>query len=434
MNGTILQQWLERLGAGASGSLSNGYFLHGTLFLLAVLLAGLSYLLLQATVVRAIKKMATRTQVQWDDKLVESGIYNWLAHIAPLLILKWVGGAELRGIAWFEMLYQVYFLVVVLAVLNAALKSLQTILVDTQLRTLPLNGLIQALKLLLYCVGAILLLSVVLGRSPVFFFSGLTALSAVMMLIFKDSILGFVAGIQIAVNQMVQIGDWIEMPSQGANGFVTDVCLTTVKVQNWDKTISTIPTYALISESFKNWRGMSESGGRRIKRAIYIDMQTVRFADEAMLAQWHKLRLLQPYLAEKLKEIEADNAKLGEALHVLGNGRRLTNIGTFRAYCVAYLRANPHISQSMTFLVRQLQPTENGLPLEIYVFTNDTRWVAYENIQSDIFDHVLAMLPQFGLRVFQTPSGGDLHDVFGARGRFTGQTAKSPGIPESTEI
>jgi len=222
-----------------------------------------------------------------------------------------------------------------------------------------------------------------------------------------------VAGVQITTMDLVRKGDWIEMPKHGADGDIVDVSLTTVRVQNWDKTISTIPAYELVSSSFKNWRGMSESGGRRIKRAIAVDINSIRFIDPPLLARLQEIRLLRPYLEEKLREVEAHNdAHLPPAdLKVLANGRRLTNIGTFRAYCVAYLRSHPAIRQDMTFLVRQLTPTAEGLPLEIYVFCGDTRWAAYEGIQSDIFDHLFAVLPEFGLRAFQTPAGFDLRQI-----------------------
>lgn len=411
MGWAALQRIVDRLiGHGMSPVMAEG-LVRWTAFFLVLVASILALLFVRLTAVRLFERIARDTRNKWDDKIIESGVLRWISHIVPLVLLQWLGRPALGHPAWLESCLQAYFLIVLLAVLTSLLNAVLRILESSRFKTLPLNGFIQAIKLALYFVCGIFLLSILLDRSPLILLSGLTALSAVMMLIFKDSILGFVAGIQIAVNQMVRIGDWIEMPSQGADGDVIDVSLTTVKVQNWDKTISTIPTYALISESFKNWRGMSESGGRRIKRAIHIDMQTIRFADESMLDDWRKIRLLRPYLNERLEEIAEENTKSGEDMGVLGNGRRLTNIGTFRAYCVAYLRANPHISKTLTFLIRQLQPSEHGLPLEIYVFTNDTRWVAYEDIQSDIFDHLLAILPQFGLSVFQTPSGHDVRDV-----------------------
>ena len=273
---------------------------------------------------------------------------------------------------------------------------------------MPIKGFIQAVKLVAVIVSLILILAILLDKTPVYLFSGLGALTAVLMFVFKDAILGFVAGIQISANQMVRVGDWIEMPSAGTDGDVIDVSLTTVKVQNWDKTISTIPTYDLISKSFRNWRGMSDSGGRRIKRSIYFDVTSIGFANEEQLAAWSKINHVREHLAKKREEITKDNEKLGDDASVLGNGRRLTNIGTFRAYCVSYLKTHPHIAQDKTQLVRQLQPTEHGLPLEIYVFVNNTVWAFYEGVQSDIFDHMLSVAKVFDLKVFQQPSGADV--------------------------
>ena len=265
-----------------------------------------------------------------------------------------------------------------------------------------------AIKLVATVVGVIFILAIILNKSPLFLFSGLGAITAVLLLVFKDAILGFVAGIQISANDMVRVGDWIEMPKAGADGDVIDVSLTTVKVQNWDKTITTIPTYSLISDSFRNWRGMSDSGGRRIKRAIYFDISSIQFANEEQLETWSKIGHVREHLDRKRREIAADNDKLGDEANVLGNGRRLTNIGTFRAYCVNYLKTHPHIAQDKTLLVRQLQPSEHGLPLEIYTFVNNTAWAFYEGVQSDIFDHLLAVAKVFDLRVFQAPSGFDV--------------------------
>jgi miniconductance mechanosensitive channel len=249
------------------------------------------------------------------------------------------------------------------------------------------------------------------GKSPAMLLSGLGALSAVMMLIFRDALTGLVAGIQLSANNMLLEGDWLEMPAFGADGDVIEISLTTVKVQNWDKTISTIPTYALITNSFKNWRGMSESGGRRIKRAIHIDMTSVRFSSPEMIEKYRRMQLLRPYIEKKLQEIKAYNAEhqIDESESV--NGRRITNLGTFRAYLVAYLRNHPMINQEMTFLVRHLAPTDHGIPIEVYVFSSDKVWANYEAIQADIFDHILAIIPEFGLRVFQQPTGADLQQL-----------------------
>jgi miniconductance mechanosensitive channel len=385
-----------------------------------VLLAILANWIAKRVILRAVKAITRITPFTWDDIMVETGVFTRLSHLAPALVIDALGplalGRDPVVLAGIEDATSIYLIVIALMVLSALLNAIQRIIAGTERgAALPIKGFTQAIMLIATIIAVVFGLSTIMGKSPLYFFSGIGALMAVFILVFKDAILGFVAGIQISVNQMVRVGDWIEMPKAGADGDVIDVTLTTVKVRNWDRTITTIPTYSLISDSFKNWRGMSESGGRRIKRSIYIDMQTVRFADEAMLEHWQKFRLLKPYLKEKLAEIAEENTKRGEDLGELGNGRRLTNIGTFRAYCVAYLRNHPKIHQNMTFLVRQLQPTENGLPLEIYVFTNDIRWPIYEGIQADIFDHMLAIIDQFGLRVFQSPSGRDFSAVFATK-------------------
>lgn len=365
-------------------------------------------------ILRALQFVTKRSRFMWDDTLVEAGVFTRLSHLAPALVIDALGAAVIgdrhtAALAALDTATTLYLILIALLVLSALLRALREIIGRTERgATMPIKGFTQAIMLIATLVAGIFTLATVMGKSPIYFFSGLGALTAIIILIFKDAILGFVAGIQISVNQIVRVGDWIEMPKNGADGDVIDVSLTTVKVRNWDNTITTIPTYSLISDSFKNWRSMTESGGRRIKRSLFIDLRTVRFADEEMLARWKQFRLLRTYLDEKLSEITTENAARGEDLGALGNGRRLTNLGTFRAYCVAYLKANPRIHKNMAFLVRQLQPTGQGVPLEIYVFTTDTRWAIYEGIQADIFDHLLAIIDQFGLRVYQAPSG---HDV-----------------------
>ena len=263
----------------------------------------------------------------------------------------------------------------------------------------PQKGIFQVLTLLGYLFAAVAVVATLSGRDPTYILSGMTALSAVLMLVFKDSILGLTAGVTLSGNGMIRIGDWIVVPGANADGEVTDIALTTVRVRNWDNTITTIPAYDLIAKPFTNWRGMSDSGGRRIKRAILIDLDSVRFADEGMIERWKEIDLIRDYLAERVREVREYSSKVSVA-----NARKLTNIGTFRAYCVAYLRANPKIHQGMTLLVRQMDPTDRGLPLEIYCFTNDTAWENYEAIQSDLFDHLLAIMPEFGLSCFQVTS------------------------------
>lgn len=270
-----------------------------------------------------------------------------------------------------------------------------------------IKGYLQVLKIVIYAVATILVIAALIDRSPLLLLSGLGALAAVLMLVFKDTILSLVASVQLNSNDMLRVGDWIEMPQVNADGDVIDIALHTVKVQNWDKTITTIPTWRLINESYKNWRGMQESGGRRIKRALLIDQTSVRFLTEDERDKMRRFLLIDDYLADKAAEMADWNAKLVAAGRDPVNMRRSTNIGAFRAYVQNYLENHPRIRQDMTLLVRQLQPTETGLPLEIYAFTATTAWAEYETIQGDIFDHLLAILPEFGLRLFQSPTGAD---------------------------
>ena len=279
----------------------------------------------------------------------------------------------------------------------------------------PIKGYLQLLKIIVYAVAAVLILATLMDRSPLILLSGLGAMMAVLLLVFQDTLLSLVASMQISSNDMVRVGDWIEMPQQNADGDVIDIALHTVKVQNWDKTITAIPIKRFLSESFKNWRGMQESGGRRIKRSLYLDQTSVAFLDDRQTARLRRLQLLDDYLENKARELAEWNRGLGDwGERDATNRRRLTNLGTFRAYVECYLRAHPGVNQSMTVMVRQLQPGGTGLPLEVYCFSADTRWVVYEGVQSDIFDHLLAVLPEFKLRVFQTPSG---HDLSGAVAR-----------------
>lgn len=278
----------------------------------------------------------------------------------------------------------------------------------------PIKGYLQVLKILLFAGTAILIIAALMEQSPLLLLSGLGAMAAVLMLVFKDTILSLVASVQLSSNDMLRVGDWIEMPQLNADGDVIDIALHTVKVQNWDKTITTIPTHRLIAESYKNWRGMAEAGGRRIKRSLAIDQNSIRFLTQDEQAKLRRFALLGDYLDRKRGEIDAWNSGLVAAGQDPVNGRRVTNIGTFRAYVIAYLRANARIAQDMTLLVRQLQPTAQGLPLEVYCFTSTTAWAEYEGIQADIFDHLLAIMPEFGLRLFQEPSGLDVQRMLAA--------------------
>ena len=273
-----------------------------------------------------------------------------------------------------------------------------------------MKSYLQVLKLIVNLFGIIIFVAVLSGNSPFYLLSGIGALTAVLMLIFKDTILSLVSSIQISSNDLFKVGDWVEAPQFGADGDVVDIALHTIKIQNWDKTISIIPTHKLVDSSFKNWRGMSDSGGRRIKRSIKIDMNSIKFCSEEMIQKYKNIKILREYINNKVKEINEHNEENNISIDAQINGRSLTNIGTFRAYIESYLKNNSNIHDGMTFLVRQLSPQSDGVPIEIYVFSNDTNWVNYESIQSDIFDHLLAIIPEFDLRVFQNPTGKDFSD------------------------
>lgn len=383
---------------------------------LLIVLAWAANFVAKRIILQVVSGVVKFSSFKWDDALLESHVFTRLSHIAPAMAINFYGddvlGTSPEILAGLNAAVNIYLTFIWLAVFFGFLDAMQLIIQrGEKAAQLPVKGMFQALKLIAVVLGLILVLATILNKSPIYLLSGLGALTAVLLLVFRDAILGFVAGIMISTNNLVRIGDWIEVPKAGADGDVIDVSLTTVKVQNWDKTITTVPTYDLISGSFKNWRGMQDSGGRRIKRALNIDLESIRFADEELMERWGKFDLLRDYLGKKREEIDKANKERGTDLSILGNGRRITNLGTFRAYCVAYLKANPQIHQDMTFLVRQLAPTEHGLPLEIYVFSKDTRWAYYEAIQADIFDHLTAVIDQFDLRVYQQPSGRDVQSA-----------------------
>ena len=380
--------------------------------LLLAFAAYLVHVVVRRILLNVTTRFADRTRTDWDNVLIGRRVFHRLALFAPTILVFRLSPAVfqtpqiagfVRGAA------QIVMLVVALLVADALLNSVNDIYQKFHVsRRIPILGYLQVVKILVTVGVIIVAVSIIIDQSPLLLLSGLGALTAVILLIFKDSILGLVAGIQLVANDMVRPGDWIEMPKYGADGDVMEITLNTVKVQNWDKTITTIPTYALISDSFKNWRGMSESGGRRIKRAVYVDVSSVRFSTPEMIEKFSRIQVLKDYIERKRVEMAEYNKKHGIDESVLVNGRRMTNLGTFRAYLVEYLKRHPKIHQDMTFLVRHLQPTELGLPIEIYVFSNDQAWANYEGIQADIFDHIFATLPEFGLRPFQNPTGSDI--------------------------
>ena len=382
-----------------------------------ILLAYLANLITKRVLLRVVRAAVKKTGTLWDDQLLEKRLFNRAAHMAPAIVIYLLAYVPFEGhdtiIGAIHRCANIYMLIVgalvIDALLNAALAIYRGYGVSQRV---PIRGFLQVFKLIMFFVVGIFVLSILVGESPKFFLGGLGALTAVLMLVFKDPILGLAGGIQLTLNDMVRIGDWISLPKFGADGDVIDVSLTTVKVQNWDKTITTVPTYALISDSFKNWRGMSESGGRRIKRSVNIDISTIRFCTPEMLERFARIEFITEYLEKMASDVAEYNRshEVDESLKV--NGRRLTNIGTFRAYVAAYLRNHPRVhATGMTFLVRQLAPGEHGLPIEVYVFSRTTAWVEYEGIQADIFDHLLAAIPEFDLRVYQAPSGNDFHGL-----------------------
>ena len=405
----LLQNWL--LGYGINESLA--FYTARTVAVMAVLiLAAMANFVAKRYILSALTHIISRSKSKWDDAILGQRTLKRLARLAPALVVYVLTPFALESldfaIAFVRSALHVYMLVILMLVLDSLLNTVEIIYQGFRAsREIPIKGFIQILKLVLYFLTAIFIVSILLNKTPIYLLSGIGALAAVMMLIFRDSILGFVAGIQLAANRMVSVGDWIEMPKYGADGDVLEVALTTVKVQNWDKTITTIPTYALISESFKNWRGMSESGGRRIKRSVSIDMSSIKFCDQEMLERFEKIRYISDYVEKTKNELQEFNREIDVDTESLVNGRRMTNIGTFRAYVQAYLQNHPAINKDMTFLIRQLAPSENGLPIEIYVFSMDKVWANYEAIQADIFDHVLAVIPEFDLRVYQNPTGAD---------------------------
>jgi miniconductance mechanosensitive channel len=366
--------------------------------------------------VRGLYKVLRSTR---DAKLQDFGIIRRLSNIVPALVLS-IGVYAVPGLpeAAVTVVRNVCggFIVLTIALALGALLDIINMMyqrrADAHLHSI--KGYLQVIKIAVYAIATILVIATLIDRSPLILLSGLGAMAAVLLLIFQDTILSLVASVQISSNDIIRVGDWVEMPQLNADGDVIDIALHTVKVQNWDKTITNIPTKRFISDSFKNWRGMQESGGRRIKRSLLLDQQSVHFLSDDECQRLRRFNLLDQYLAAKRQEIDAWNAKLEERGKEPVNTRRITNIGSFRAYVEQYLRSHGGIHQSMTLIVRQLSPTADGLPLEIYCFTNTVAWTGYEAIQSDIFDHLLAILPEFGLRVFQHPSGADMREWRGS--------------------
>lgn len=393
-----LQAWMNTHGAAAP-------FVRAVAVLI---LAWVSNVVTRQVLVHWIGGLIRTTRTRVDDVLLQRDVLRRMALLAPVIVLYYGADALPGDQALVRQAVSATLMLVLLLITGAMINAFQELSNDfASASEVPIKSYAQIVKLVVYILGGLMTVAVLTGRSPWVLLSGVGALMAVIILVFRDTILNIVASVTITANRLVRVGDWIEAPAFGADGDVIDIALHTVKVQNWDKTITTIPTYKLVETSFKNWRGMSESGGRRIKRAIYIDMSTIRLCDQKMLERFERFELLSDDLRARRAEVERYNEEKGVNTEELINGRRLTNVGTFRVYVAAYLRKHPKIHQDLTFLIRQLAPTPKGLPIEIYVFTNDIEWANYEGIQADIFDHLLAVVPMFELRVFQEPTGAD---------------------------
>ena len=394
-----------------------------TLALAGVLFtAWLIGVVLEVTLKRVLTVLVARTKWQWDDALLQQGFFHRSAQIVTPLIVQFalplVPGLSQQALTVLHNLTSATAVLFAALAVNAVFNALHQLYVsNARPGARSIKSYLQVGKLLVLAIATIIIISMLIDKSPLILLSGIGAMSAVLLLVFRDTLLSFVASVQLASNDMLRVGDWIEMPQVGADGDVVDIALHTVKVQNWDNTVTTIPTWRLIAESFKNWRAMQQSGGRRIKRSLRLDTHSVGFLDSDSLAHLQKLKLLRDYLQQKCADIAEANAGLGSDEQIIANQRRLTNLGTFRAYALAYLQQHPEIHKDMICMVRLQEPGAEGVPVEVYCFTRTTEWLAYERIQGDIFDHLLAILPEFGLLLFQNPSGADLRGLNAALSR-----------------
>lgn len=397
-----------------------------------VLAALFANFVVKALLLRGLNRLLAYTAYGKDPELRRHGMIERLANIMPALVIS-LGIALVPNLPAFVVavvrnVANAFIILTVAMAISAALNIIDTIYHRRpEARLKPIRGYIQVVNIAVYVVAALLIIATLIDRSPLILLSGLGAMAAVLILVFQDTLLSLVAGIQISSTDMVRVGDWVEIPSQNADGAVIEIALHTIRVQNWDKTITTVPIRKLVTDSFKNWRGMQESGGRRIKRAIFLDQNSIRFLDAQDYEKLASFGHLETYLKKKRAELAEWNSRLGERANVPANTRRSTNIGTLRAYLDNYLKSHPGIHQEMTIMVRQLAPGPEGLPLEIYCFTNTVAWTEYEGIQSDIFDHILSILPEFGLRVFQSPAGTDFQALPAGGAKMRKDDRAAPG-------
>lgn len=379
---------------------------------IAVILAVIAYFITKKVLFQVIAKLVKKTKTDLDDIFLNDRVLRRISFIPPLIILYSVTFFELKTETIIDNILEAIiafvFLLTITAFIDAIIEVIQKF---PRFRDRPMKGYGQVVKIILYIIGIVFIIGLLTGQNPWGLFAGLGAMSAILLLIFKDTILSFVASIQITSYDLVKVGDWIEMPKYGVDGDIMDIALHTVKVRNFDKTITVIPTLSLIETSFKNWRGMQETGGRRIKRSIYLDLASIKFCTDEMLKRYENFALISDYIKFKKEDISKYNSELKVDPEHWFNGRRLTNIGTFREYLKSYLKNRKDIRQDLTFLVRQLPATEHGLPIEIYIFATTTVWTEYEEIQADIFDHIFAIIPEFDLKIYQSPSSHDLKEI-----------------------
>lgn len=416
----LLQEWLTRqlAGFGLSGEMTAVVEKLVLLLVIILVAVGIDFIC-RKIVLGLFTRIARRTKNDWDDLIIDRKIIHRLIRIVPAVfiyimipfIFDTTGESSLPGIL--QRICMVYIIAVSLHFITALLTLVNDIYNRQAMAQSkpPIKGFIQVVQVVVVFIGVILIIATLIAKSPVTLFAGLGASAAVLMLVFKDSILGFVAGIQLSANDMLRPGDWITMSKYGADGTVIDVTLNAIKVRNFDNTIVTIPPYSLVSDSFQNWRGMSDSPGRRVKRSVNIAMESVKFCTPEMLDKFRKISILAEYIDQKERELQEYNKEHDIDSSILVNGRRQTNLGVFRAYLERYLSNHPQVSKELTAMVRHLQPTEKGIPIELYFFLSEKRWVFYESIQADIFDHILAVIPEFELIAFQNISGQDLRSL-----------------------
>lgn len=379
-----------------------------------ILLSIIANFIAKKIIVAGLTSISKRTKSEWDDFMVKRKVFHKLSHLAPALVIQFTIGVALYDYnpdltLVIEKFTYVYIVAAWMFVIISLLDALHDMYLTLEIsKSRPIKGYVQLVKIIVYIVAGIVIISILFNKNPMNLLVGMGASAAILMLVFKDTILGLVASVQVSANNMVKPGDWIEMPSRGADGSVLEITLNTVKVQNWDRTIITIPTYSLVSESFTNWKGMEEGqDGRRIKRSIFIDMRSVKFCSPELLEKLKRIHYIKDYIEQRSSEIDEYNAQMGFDTTMPVNGRRLTNFGIFRKYLELYLKNHPKVNSDVTQMVRHRQPTDHGIPLEVYCFSKEKAWVLYEGVQSDIFDHILAVVPEFELRIFQSPSGDD---------------------------